>query len=186
METIIAIARARPLPPARFNRPLERLVRRALSKIEHCRCAAVQRGAADLLWRRTQQIFVAARKRDRHAAMDMRVDAARHHDLTAGVDDTRGAGRLEAARPADGGDLAAGDADICELSTGRHDRGAAGDEKIEHSALANGCGYTDSLPAHRSRRAAQGAMPGACCSVWRGCPEPPDRSSVPAMPACRD
>src|SRR5215831_11513938 len=106
MEPVIAVARASPFALARLDRPLQWLVRRALDEIEQCRRPAVQCRAADLLGRRTQQVLVAARERDRHAAMDVRVDAAGYDDLTAGVDGSHGAGRLQAARCADRGDLA--------------------------------------------------------------------------------
>ena len=44
--------------------------------------------------------------------MDVRIDAARHDDLMAGIDDPRSADRLQTPRRANSGDLAAGDADI--------------------------------------------------------------------------
>ncbi len=67
--------------------------------------------------------------------MDMRIDAAGYDDLTAGVDDPRGAGRLQTARRANGGDLPSGDADFRRLRAGRRDCGAAGNDQIEHCTL---------------------------------------------------
>src|SRR5215472_18104894 len=121
MKAVVAIARAGPFALARFDRLLQGLVRRALSKIEQRCRTAVQCGTADLLGRRAQQVLVAAGKRDRHAAMDVRIDAAGYDDLTAGVDGPRGAGRLQTARRANSGDLTSGDTDFRWLRAGRHD-----------------------------------------------------------------
>ena len=115
MKAVVAIARAGPFALARFNRALQWLVGRALHKIEQGRRTAVQCSTADLLGRRAQQVLVTAGKRDRHAAMDMRIDAAGNDDLIAGVDDPRGADRLQTARCANRGDLTSGDADIRRL-----------------------------------------------------------------------
>src|SRR5947208_16982923 len=92
MEAIVAVARAGPFPFAQLDRLLQWLVRRAWREIEQGRRAAVESGATDLLGRRAQQILVASRKRDRRAAMDVRVDAARHPDLPGRVDDPRTGG----------------------------------------------------------------------------------------------
>ena len=48
--------------------------------------------------------------------MDMRIDAARDHDLPGRIDDPPGADRGEAARRADRRDLLAGDPDIGRLA----------------------------------------------------------------------
>src|SRR5262249_10254486 len=96
-----------------------------------CR-TAMQCGTADLLGRRAQQILVTAGKRDRHAAMDVRIDATGYDDLTAGVDDPRGAGGLQTARSANSSNLAPGDADFRRLRASRRDCGAPGNDQIEH------------------------------------------------------
>src|SRR5215468_10430997 len=124
MKAVVEIACAGPFALARFDRLLQRLVRRALSKIEQRCRTAVQCGTADLLGRRAQQVLVAAGERDRHAAMDMRIDAAGYDDLTAGVDGPLDAGRLQTARRANSGDLAPGDADFRPLRASRRDCGA--------------------------------------------------------------
>src|SRR6516164_9692049 len=121
MEPVVAVARTSPFALTRFDRALQRLVGCALDKIEQSRRAAVQCSTADLLGRCAQQILVAAGKRDRHAAMDVRIDTAGHYDLIAGIDDPPGADRLQASRPADRRDLAASDADIRSLHPGRQD-----------------------------------------------------------------
>src|SRR6516165_8952075 len=159
MEAVVTIAGTRPFALARFNRTLQWLVGRALDEIEQCRRAAVKCSTADLLGRCAEQILVAAGKRDGHAAMNMRIDTAWYYDLIARIDSPRGPGRLQTAGCADCGNLAAGNADIRGLRTGRQDCGPAGDDQIEHCPLPNGYGYTDSLPAHRSRRAARDAVP---------------------------
>ena len=66
--------------------------------------------------------------------MDVRVDPARNDDLAVGVDGARSTGSGEAARSANGRDLAAGDADIGGLGGGRHDRQPPGNDQVEHSA----------------------------------------------------
>src|SRR5215469_5109037 len=100
-ETVIAIACAGPFPLTALDRSLQRLVGRAGGEIEQGRRAAVEGGAADLLRRRAQQIFVAARKRYRRTAMDVRIDPARDDDLTRDVDDAGSADRRYARRTAD-------------------------------------------------------------------------------------
>ena len=65
----------------------------------------------------------------------MRIDAAGNDDLPGRVDDPRRADRRKAARRADRGDLAAGDPDIGGSGAGRHHRGAAGNDQIEHDTL---------------------------------------------------
>src|SRR5215472_8892623 len=112
MQPVVAVAGARPFALTHFDRALQWLVGRALNEIEQCRRAAVQCRTADLLGWGAQQILIAAGKRDRHAAMDMWIDTAGHHDLTAGVDDPPGTGRLKPAWCANRRDLARGDADI--------------------------------------------------------------------------
>src|SRR6516225_9941110 len=135
MQPVVAVAGTRPFALTRFDRALQWLVGRALDEIEQRRGAAVQCRTADLLGRRAQQILVPAGKRDRHAAMDMRIDAARYDDLPTGVDDPPGTGRLQASRCADRDDLTAGDTDIRGLRAGRHHRRAAGYHQIEHRVL---------------------------------------------------
>ena len=89
VKAVVAIAGAGPFALAQLDRLLQRLIRRARGEIEQGGRAAMERGAADLLRRRAQQILVAAGERDRRAAMDVRIDAARHDDLPGGVDDPR-------------------------------------------------------------------------------------------------
>ena len=67
--------------------------------------------------------------------MDMRVDAARDHDLARRVDDPSGADRGEAAGRADRGDVLAGDADIGRLGTRGQDGATACDDDVEHLSL---------------------------------------------------
>src|SRR5262249_22252917 len=112
MEPIVAVAGTGPFALAQLDRALQRLIGRALYKIEQGRRAAVQCGTADLLGRRAQQILVTAGKRDRHAAMNMRIDATGYDDLTAGVDNTRCTGRLQTPGRANCSDLTTGYADI--------------------------------------------------------------------------
>jgi hypothetical protein len=134
MKPVVATAGAGPLALADLYRLLQRLIGRARGKIEQGRCTAMQGGAADLFRRRAQHVLVAAGKRDRRAAMDMRIDPARNDDLAVGVDGARGTGGGEAAGSADSCDLAAGDADIGGLGGGRHDRQTPGNDQVEHSA----------------------------------------------------
>src|SRR5215472_7575113 len=101
MEAVIAVAGAGPFALAPLDRSLQRLVGRARGEIEQRRRAAIERGAADLLRRRTQEILVAPRERDRRTAMNVRIDAAWDHDLPGRVDDPRGADRRKAPRRAD-------------------------------------------------------------------------------------
>src|SRR5580704_5652651 len=101
MEAVVAIAGAGPFAPAQLDRLLQWLVRRAGRKIEQGGRPAVEGGAADLLRRRAQQILVAAGERDRRAAMDVRIDPARHHDLACRIDDARSADISQAAGAAD-------------------------------------------------------------------------------------
>src|SRR6516162_10490265 len=150
MEPVVTVARAGPFALARFNRVLQWLVRWALDEIEQCRRPAVQCRAADLLGRSAQQILVAARKRDRHAAMNMRIDAARYDDLTNGVDGPRGVDGLQASGRANRGDLAGRNADIRGLRAGWQDCGPAGNDQIEHCPLPTEYGYNDS-PRARPR-----------------------------------
>src|SRR5690348_8742415 len=96
MESVVAVAGAGPFATPPLDRLLQRLVRRAGHKIEQRGCAAVEGGAADLLRRRAQKIFVAAGERDRRAAMDVRIDPARHHDLPSRIDDPYSADSREA------------------------------------------------------------------------------------------
>ena len=67
--------------------------------------------------------------------MDMRIDAARHHDLPGGVDGPSGADRREAAGRADRGDMLAVHSDIGPLGTRGKDGDAARDNDIEHLGL---------------------------------------------------
>ncbi len=67
--------------------------------------------------------------------MDMRVDAARDHDLSRGVDHPPGAEGREAARRADRRDPLAGDADIGGLRTRGKDGDAARNDDVEHFSL---------------------------------------------------
>jgi hypothetical protein len=97
VKTIVAVARPGPFALAKLDRLPQRLVRRTQREIEHGRRAAVKRSAADLLGRRAQQILVAPRERDRRAAVDVRVDAARDNDLPGGVDDPRSTDRRKAS-----------------------------------------------------------------------------------------
>ena len=91
-------------------------------------------GAADLFRRRAQHVLVAAGKRDRRTAVDMRIDPARNDDLAVGVDSALGTGGGEAAWGAYSGDLAAGDADIGGLGGSRHHRQSPGNDQVEHWA----------------------------------------------------
>jgi hypothetical protein len=133
VKTVVAVTCPGPFALAQLDRLLQRLVWRAQREIEHGRRAAIKRGAADLLRRRAQQILVAAGEGDRRAAMDVRVEAARDHDLPGGVDDPHGADRRETSRPADGGDLAAADTDIGLFRSTRQNRNTAGNDQIEHA-----------------------------------------------------
>src|SRR5215467_12708490 len=133
MEAVIAIACAGPFPLTALDRSLQRLVGRAGGEIEQGRRAAVEGGAADLLRRRAQQIFVAARKRYRRTAMDVRIDPARDDDLTRGVDDAGSADRRQAPRTSDRCNLAVLDTDISCLGAARQHRLAAGNDQIEHA-----------------------------------------------------
>src|SRR5436305_15118975 len=105
MEAVIAVAGACPFSFAQLDRLLQRLVRRAWRKIEQGGRPAVEGGPADLLRRRAQEILVAAGKRDRRAAMDVRIDPARHHDLPGRVADPGGVSAGKAPGPADAGDF---------------------------------------------------------------------------------
>src|SRR5215831_957147 len=64
--------------------------------------------------------------------MDMRIDAAWHHDLPGRIDDPRSADVREASGSTDGGNLAAADADIDRFRAARHNRFAARNNQIEH------------------------------------------------------
>src|SRR5580658_1413564 len=112
MKPVVAIAGAGPFALAHLDRSRQRLIGWARGEIEQGGCAAMEGSATDLFRRRAQHVLVAAGKRDRRTAMDMRIDPARNDDLAVGVDRARSTGSGEAARSADGRDLAAGDADI--------------------------------------------------------------------------
>jgi hypothetical protein len=64
--------------------------------------------------------------------MDMRVDAARDHDLPRGVDHPPGAEHRKAARRADGGDFFAGDADVGGFRARGQDGETARNDDVEH------------------------------------------------------
>jgi hypothetical protein len=132
VEAVIAITGAGPLAFAQLDRLLKWLVRRARREIEQGGRAAIEGGAADLLGRRAQEILVAAGERDRRAAMDVRIDTARHDELPGGIDDPGCADLGEASRRSDRGDLAAGDGQIGRLRAARQNHGAAGDGQVEH------------------------------------------------------
>src|SRR5215831_217443 len=101
MKTVIAVACAGPLPLSPLDRALQRLVRWAGREIEQGGGAPMEGGAADLLRRRAQQVLVAPRERDRRAAMDVRIDAARDDDLAGRINHPSRADDGEATRPAD-------------------------------------------------------------------------------------
>src|SRR5205085_4292802 len=134
MEAVIAIAGARPFPLAQLDRLLQRLVRRAWRKIEQGGRPAMEGGPADLLRRRAQHILVAAGERYRRAAMDVRIDATRYHDLPGRVDNPRCANAREASKPANRGDFAPADPDIGRVRVAaRHHRFAGRNNQIEHA-----------------------------------------------------
>ena len=133
VQSVIAIAGPVPLAPPRLDRLLQPALRRAINKIEQCRGATEQCRAAHLIGRCAQLALVAAGKRDRHEAVDMRIDATGNDDLAGGVDDPpRGVSRAEAARCADRYDLLVGNRDIDGSGAAGHDCGAAGNDQIEH------------------------------------------------------
>ncbi len=133
VKAVVAIAGAGPFALTRLDRLLQRLVRRTHGEIEQGGGAAIERGAADLFRRCAEHVLVAARKRDRRAAMDMRVDPARNDDLPGRVDGARRASGAEAAGSADRRDFAADNADVGSLGAGRHDRQRPGNDQIEHA-----------------------------------------------------
>src|SRR5882724_9021060 len=101
VKAVVGVAGAGPFALTRLDRALQWYFRRAQREIEHRRRAAIERGAADLARRRAHDLLVATRQQDRHAAMDVRVDAAGHDDLARGVDDPAGTDCGEAARRPD-------------------------------------------------------------------------------------
>src|SRR5882757_8535273 len=113
VHPVVAIAGAGPLAPPCLDRLLKAGLRRAIDEIEHRCRAAKKRRAADLVGWRTQHVFVAAGKRDRRQAVNMRIDAAGDDDLARRVDDPlRRPGRPQATRRADRNDLLAGNCDV--------------------------------------------------------------------------
>ncbi len=134
VEAIVAIGVAGPFALARLDRLPQRHLGQAEREIEQRRCAAMERGAADLIGPGAEHILVARPADDRHPGMDVRVDAARNDDLPRGIDHPRRTDRGEAAVGADRGDLAARNPDIGRFGRSRHHRGAAGNDQNEHRA----------------------------------------------------
>ena len=134
VEGVVAIALAGPLLLPVLDRLLH--IHAALDRceVDRRRGAAEQRRLADPR-RRLGQFRLAVRHRHRPVAMDMRVDAAGDDDLAGGVDDPPGAQRGEAPRPADRGDLLAGNPDIGRLRPRGQDGKPAGDDDVEHVSL---------------------------------------------------
>ena len=65
----------------------------------------------------------------------MRIDPAGNHDLAVGIDDALRANCPKTARRRDRYDLLAGNSDIDDRRTFRHDGDATGDNQIEHGVL---------------------------------------------------
>ncbi len=118
VKGVVAIAGARPLLVPSFDRLLDRFAALDRGEVDRCRRAAVQGCEADPRGRLGQCRLGDTGHRHRPVAMDMRVDAARDHDLARGVDHPPGPYRSQVARPADRDDLLAGDADISRLGAG--------------------------------------------------------------------
>src|SRR5260370_26964801 len=73
--------------------------------------------------------------------MDVGIEAAGHPDLTAGVDGPECTARGPTPGTADRSDAASGNADIGRLGGAGQQRGAAGDDQIEHvKTLPSRCG----------------------------------------------
>src|SRR5271169_4049911 len=134
MKPVVAITGAGPFSLSCFDRLLQWLIGRTWGEIEEGGGTAMEGSAADLFRRRAQHVLVAAGKRDRRTAVYMRIDPARNDDLAVGVDGAPSTGSGEAARSADGRDLAPSDADIGHLGGGRHHRQSPGNDQVEHTA----------------------------------------------------
>jgi hypothetical protein len=133
VHSVVAIAGASPLAPPRLDRLLKASLRRAIDEIEHRCRAAKQRRAAHLVGRCAQHVFVAAGKRDRRQAVNMRINAAGDGDLARRVDHPlRRPGGPQGTRRADRNDLRASNPDVDGSGSTRHDRDTTGNNQIEH------------------------------------------------------
>ena len=110
VEAVVAVASVLPVCVRLLDRGLNRAVMRALHEVDQRGGAAEQRGAADLGWRVGVFRFGFTREPDRRQAMNVRVDAARYHDLACCIYGARGVGQC--SRRADRRDLTVGDTDI--------------------------------------------------------------------------
>jgi hypothetical protein len=119
--------------------PLDRLLHLVAvanqREIEDRRGAPEECGLADPRRPVGHMMLGRAGRDDRPAAMDMRVDAARNHNLPRRIDDPAGADRREAAGRADRRDLALCDPDVGRLRPRGQDGGSGGDDNLQHLNL---------------------------------------------------
>ena len=128
---VVAAAFAGPVLVPPLDRLADALPLVPDGEVDERRGPAVERRPADHVG--TCGIARAAvRHRHRPLAMDMRVDAARDHQLAGGVDRPGRRIAPEGAGGGDGGDLLAGDGDVGDDRAGRRDDGSAADEQVQH------------------------------------------------------
>src|SRR5262249_31266294 len=132
VKGVISIAGVRPLLVAPLDRLLDRLAALDRGEVDRCRRTAVQGREADARGWLRQGGLSDARHRYRPVAMDMRVDAARNHDLPRSLDDPPRANVGETAGRSDRSNALAAYADIGRLRTRGKDGETTRYDDVQH------------------------------------------------------